>query len=261
MTLPSLANSPTKEKIINIISANWPITAKGIHRILKKDDNISITYQAIHKALKELIQNDILEKDNSGYALNRKWVKELGEFTQKVEEEFEGRKNKSEIKTFKKIVFENHSKYIKFTIDFMEELIRKEKKLNVTFYFRHVPYPNVLSKEDVLKLRPIMRRIKWTINSHESTELDEWHAKLWRRFGIKVKTGTGLLADRLAIMNDYIINAYVAEKLNKGWDNSYNVKNISDFDMTGIMEAINSPRSKTIAIIFQDAELAKMLRK
>src|SRR3989344_5662862 len=113
--IPSLANSPTKEKIIDLISENSPITARKIYWILRKDNKISISYQAIHKALQELMQNNILEKSPDGYQIDKNWIKKLSEFSKRIEEGLDGKNKKNETKTMRKIVFENHSDYIKFT--------------------------------------------------------------------------------------------------------------------------------------------------
>ena len=193
--------------------------------------------------------------------INKDWIKQLGEFSQKVEEDLESVHQKKEIKNINKIVFENHYEYIKFTIDFMEEIAKKENKLKVTFHYRHAPYPNVLSKEDILKLKPIMPKIKWTILSKCSTPSDLWHAKLWEKIGVQVKTGADVLADRLIIINNYIINAYVPKEAIVKWDNSYSANKASDFNMTETMEAISNKKYRTIVTIFEDKEIAQLLHQ
>ena len=54
--LSILGSNSTKESIIELISEKWPLSAKKIHNILRKDYHLSLTYQATHKALKELNQ-------------------------------------------------------------------------------------------------------------------------------------------------------------------------------------------------------------
>ena len=259
MALPSLSNSPTKEKIIELLSNRWPLTAKKIYRSLLKEYNLSITYQAIHKSLQELIQNSILEKTKEGYQISKEWIKNLGNFSKKIEEELSSEKQKKEIKTMQKFIFENHSEFVKFTIDFMEETIKKEKKLKITFLYRHVPYPNVISREDIQRLKSIMPKTKWTILSRYSTPLDLWHAKLWKNFGVFAKTGADISEDRVIIINNHIIHAYVPNKSIKKWDDSYAINKASEFDITETMEAISNSKFKTIATLFEDKELARFL--
>ena len=112
----------TKGSIVELLSREWPLTAKKIYNNLIKNYHLSMTYQAAHKALKELIEKNVLNKTKEGYLINKEWAKQLGEFSQKVEEELKSVHQKREIKTIQKIVFENHSEYIKFTIDFIEEI-------------------------------------------------------------------------------------------------------------------------------------------
>ena len=58
----SFGGNPTKETVIELLSREWPLTAKKIYRRLVKGYNISITYQAVHKSLTELTEKKILEK-------------------------------------------------------------------------------------------------------------------------------------------------------------------------------------------------------
>ena len=257
MAIPSLSNSPTKESIIEMLSQEWPLTAKKIyHRVSK---NISITYQATHKALQELAEKKIIEKSKEGYQISKEWIKHLGDFSQKIENELENSNQKKEIKTMQKIIFENHSEFVKFTIDLMEQIIKKEKKLKITFLYRHIPYPNVISREDIQRLKSIMPKTKWTILSKSNTPLDQWHAKLWKNFGVQAKAGVNISEDRMIIINNHIINAYVPNESIKKWDDSYAIKEASEFDISDTMEAISSTKLKTIATLFEDKELAKML--
>ncbi|MDO8556103.1 MAG: hypothetical protein Q7R96_02935 [Nanoarchaeota archaeon] len=261
MSIPPLVYSPTKERIIELISQKWPITARKIYRGLIREHRISITYQAIHKALQELIQNGILEKTSHGYVINKSWIKKLDDFSRRIGDKIDDKNGNKKIKAMQRIIFEDHSKYIKFTVDLMEEIVKKDNQLTMVFYFRHVPYPNVLSNEDILRLQKIMPKIKWTIFSNKSTLLDEWHAKLWRKFGVRVKTGSNILEERMIMMNDYIINAYTTSESDREWDKSYELKKISDFDMAGTLEAMNNLKYKTIVTVFRDKELSKMLAR
>jgi len=84
---PIPGSSSTKEKIIELLSEKWPLTAKKIYRNLLRNYRLSITYQATHKALKELAENGILEKRKEGYLLNKEWVTKLGDFSEKIKDE------------------------------------------------------------------------------------------------------------------------------------------------------------------------------
>ncbi len=255
-----LGASSTKSSIIEILSKKWPLNAKKIYRELTKNYHLSITYQAIHKALKELTGNKILEKEKEGYLINKEWVAKLGDFSEKLTAELENFKQKREIKMIQKINFNNHRGFIKFHRELMEEIVRKEKKLNMVFLYRHVPSPNVMSNEELERMRKIMPKINWTILSKNDTPVGRWLAKQWKRMGVKVKLGADISADRMMILNDYIMNVYTSKKAIKLWDKNYSVKNIKDFDTTIVSKAILDPDYKTVMTILKDKEISSLLR-
>jgi len=255
-----LGVSSTKSNIIELLSQKWPLTAKKIYGELSKNYSSGITYQAMHKALKELTESKILEKTKEGYLLNKDWVSQLGNFSEKLSAELESTSQKREVKTFQKIIFNNHREFIKFHRDFMEEIIKKEKKLDMVFHYRHVPFPHVMSNEEIKRTKNLMPKLKWTILSKKDTVVGRWLAKQWENMGVKIKFGVDISSDRLMILNDYIFNVYTSKEAIEFWDKNYSVKRIEDFDTSMVTEAILNPKYKTIMIIMKDKELASLLR-
>src|SRR3989344_136975 len=111
-----LGSNSTKENIIELLSTKYPLSAKKIHNILKKDYNLSLTYQATHKSLTELNKKNILEKRKQGYELNKEWIKNLRDTSKKIISDLEDKDKKREVKTCEKIVFKNHSDFIKWNV-------------------------------------------------------------------------------------------------------------------------------------------------
>lgn len=255
-----LGASPTKSNIIEILSKKWPLGAKKIYGELTRNYHLLITYQAVHKALKELTENKTLEKKREGYLINREWVTKLGDFSEKLTAELEDFEQKREVKMIQKIKFNNHREFIKFHREFMEEIVKKEKKLKMVFYYRHVPSPNVMSNEELERMRKIMPKISWTILSKKDTAVGRWLAKQWKRMGVEVKLGVDISADRMMILNDYIMNVYTSKEAIKLWDKNYSVKNVKDFDTTIVTKAILNPDYKTIMTILKDKEISSLLR-
>ena len=251
----------TKEKIIALLSEKWPLTARKIYRNLFGKNGLSITYQAVHKSLKELTENLVLEKKKDGYLINKEWVRKLGEFSEKIKTDLEDSDKRREVKTVHKITFSNHSEFIKFHLGLIEKVIREEKKLNMIFYFRHVPSPNVLSTEDIKRLKPIMPKLNWTIASKYANPLGNWNAKYWRRLGVKVIVGKDIPTDsRMIIMNDYVVNIFSSKDAMKLWDKIYSVKDIHNADVHQITKGDLNREYKTILTIMKDKEIADLLK-
>ncbi len=261
MAIGSLfGGSSTKEKIIEILSKNWPLSAKKIYNQLLKEYHLSITYQATHKALKELFENNILEKRKDGYLLNKEWAEKLESFSEKIKDELEQENENKEIKTVQKLTFNNHIEFLKFHLGFMEEIVKKDKKLDMIFHYRQAPYPHVLSNEQITKMKKIMPKVKWTIYVKKDNSMGRWCARQWEKMGVKVIFNPEISEDRMMFLNDYILNVYTSKASLKAWDDSYDIKDVNDFNVNSTIEDISDPKFKTIVTIMKDKELANLLK-
>lgn len=63
----------SKELIVQILSEEWPLNLKKIHSKMKKQGK-NVSYQAIHKTLKEMVANYVIKKDGREYQINMEWV-------------------------------------------------------------------------------------------------------------------------------------------------------------------------------------------
>lgn len=77
-------NGKTSEIIILILSEEWPLSLKQIHKRVRRKYGINVTAQAIHKNLKALNESRVLERENQGYKINIKWVESLSSFSENI---------------------------------------------------------------------------------------------------------------------------------------------------------------------------------
>ncbi len=88
LTIPLTGNKKTvKDAIISILASEWPLSAKKIYHRVRKMKRVS--YQAVHKALKELTDESILEKTNKNYRISLSWIKSMEDFLNKLEVSYE----------------------------------------------------------------------------------------------------------------------------------------------------------------------------
>ena len=60
--------------IIQLLSEEWPLTLKQIHSKLKRRGK-TISGQAVHKTLKEMVKNNLLKRTtNLEYKINLHWI-------------------------------------------------------------------------------------------------------------------------------------------------------------------------------------------
>lgn len=66
-----------RETIISILSNEFPLNIRKIYNKVKKEHNLNVSYQAVFKIIKEMVDDRILEKIEREYKLNIKWIKEV----------------------------------------------------------------------------------------------------------------------------------------------------------------------------------------
>lgn len=76
----------SKEISISILTQRWPLSAKQIYKLLKKE--LPITYQAVHKSLHELVDSKIVIKKAKEYCLNPDYITKMRKHWTAVEEKY-----------------------------------------------------------------------------------------------------------------------------------------------------------------------------
>lgn len=106
-----------RETIISILSREFPLSIKKIYNKVKREHSLNVTYQAVFKIIKEMLDDNILEKSEKEYKLNINWIKDL----------------ENELEIIKRNYVENNTeksdKYIQKRVnEFVSELGPKIKK-------------------------------------------------------------------------------------------------------------------------------------
>lgn len=78
-------HSSTRDKIITILASQPGQNTKQINNALKKQYAINVTYQAVHKTLKQMIDEGILRTDGRDYLINAGWLEKIKSFINKTE--------------------------------------------------------------------------------------------------------------------------------------------------------------------------------
>tara|TARA_Y100000310_G_scaffold314887_1_gene364741 strand:- start:4860 stop:5705 length:846 start_codon:yes stop_codon:yes gene_type:complete len=79
--LPKLTPKTVKEKIIVILSSEFPLTIKELKQKIKHSFNQSVSYQSVHKELNQLMIDEIIISKDKKYLLNVEWIRQVGLFS------------------------------------------------------------------------------------------------------------------------------------------------------------------------------------
>ncbi len=81
-----------KNIIINLLALKSPQNTNDLHKLIKKDFKLNLSYQAIHKTIKQLVKEKCLLEHQKNYSINPEWIKEVSNFVKKIEAGVQGKK-------------------------------------------------------------------------------------------------------------------------------------------------------------------------
>jgi len=178
-SLCSWKEDSVKGSIIQILAEEWPLTVKEIFQKTKQDFGKDVSYQAVHKAVQELVLRKVLSEETRTYLINPLWLQEIETFASltldKYSENQLPKASKQRGKQCKVQVYDSADSFYKL----MVPLLRKGKE----FRFSTKSPSLVISKEEeqtparkkyVEELKKAIERgakIKYLISSDATKEL------------------------------------------------------------------------------------------
>ncbi len=256
----------TKQKIIDLLSNEWPLSAKQIHEKLQKLYALEISYQAVHKTLKEMEEEKTIE-NKKGYQLNIEWIQK----TKKIFENTEKRyleKGKIQIpKDFNGSIEIEFDNYTTFCVSMAELLLSRqlakpeEKDAICTLEYGWFPFKiNVQHFKllaEMMLANPGSKNIIRT-----KTPFGEWIKKQYNKINaISAPIGTKIdIEEDLFIQGDHLIEVKFDEKTKRLIEKYYKKwKNLEDnFKEFGLKP---EPKIKITVKITKNPEMAKYFRK
>ncbi|MCK4715006.1 MAG: hypothetical protein KAT35_05485, partial [Candidatus Aenigmarchaeota archaeon] len=83
-----LTRQDTKSLILQILAKDWPLSAKEVYNKARTRHGLDITYQGVHKILRQLVLEDALSFENNKYALRLDWIRNLRKFGEAAERSY-----------------------------------------------------------------------------------------------------------------------------------------------------------------------------
>lgn len=78
----------TKKLIVELLGSEWPLSSMKIYNRLKNNYSFSITYQAVYKAICELVEENVLQKEGKEYKINIEWINSIEALGRKLREHY-----------------------------------------------------------------------------------------------------------------------------------------------------------------------------
>jgi len=263
LNLPKInsKNGSTKDNIIKIISQKQPLSAKEIHNRLKREYAATVSYQAAHKMLGEMMKEEILKKNGEGYKINKEWIQKIKKYSENLENIYEkGEQIDFRINNYSKIIFNKYIEFCRFLVH--EFLLATSSKEPGICFWRHVIAPYGINEKDHEALKVILNSEEHYALCKNNTFLDNWFSNYLQELGKKCFNGIEYSTQNdLYIQRDLLMQLFFKPAFNKKIDLFYKkVKQFKDFKPSEYLELLNE-KTEITAIIVRDKELTDAFRR
>ena len=195
ITLPFGKEDNVKNLVFSILIKEYPLKIIELTNFIKKRYGKSVTFQAVRKAILQLVDEGVLINQNNQFRINKEWVsqskKQLDELYLELNKEKITPKSidsiKGEVSVF---VFDSLNKMMKFWEDIIDDWFENFKKgePNINCYQGTHSWEGLLhtDRERTMMGRLKEKGIKSYALSIGNTPLDRYLWKFYSSVGLKV---------------------------------------------------------------------------
>jgi predicted transcriptional regulator len=271
--MTALASSKIEENnaknfVISILGEEWPLSAKIIYNRIRKG-GLDVSYQAVHKTIKKLVEKDVLVRKGREYSLNIIWIQKQREFAERIEKAYKnGQQNLlSLFKGNQSSNFMVGSIYelYRFVLDFTEYLqLNEPQSTEIAIdHWDHVWWVLAGSEKEHEKFRSILRRFKVKyILCKGNTECDRMLLKFFTELkGANIKAKLGVNYPKscdVLIAGDFVIQVYFPVEMRSLFDKIYDsFSGKFDANLAKMYEENISRKAEINVQVSRSPELAK----
>ncbi|MBU2476150.1 hypothetical protein KKG83_01630 [Candidatus Micrarchaeota archaeon] len=258
----------TKQKIIDLLSNEYPLPAKSIHSRLQRLYSTEISYQGVHKLLKEMEDHKIIERRKQEYLLSLEWIQKSKKMMERVEQKY--------LQNQKIVIPEDFSGSIEIEFDSMTELYvsaaallasrqlfkgSQDPKVVATLEYGWWPFKFKFEQVELL-YRMSNANPKGKCIIRTKTSFGEWIQSQYGKVGgVCAPIGTAIdINEDLIVQENYLIEVKYAEETKKIIKHYYNKwKGLNDmYNEFGLKP---EPKTHSVMRITKNPEMANYLRK
>lgn len=260
----------TKDQVINVLSYDWPLSARQIYSMLKRQYKVNITYQAAYKAISEMTGEKILEKTSKGYHLNLDWVKDIHDQTEIIRVNYyseqrafltDTKTKESSIRVFTFKTWFDAEKYLYYLQK--NYILRAKEKQIICFHHDHEWRPLFYLRAEynwIKKLQELGH--KTFILCSGNYPIDKWAAQIYKSFGAKVKLSAKCAdTNEVMIFSDLVIQIYIPEDLKMQlralWKT---IKHPDQLDIEFLIKNVFEKKAELKVVINKDVRIANQIK-
>lgn len=272
ITLPQLeSQKKAKDLTISILAMKHPLSSKKIYNEIKRRYGYSVTYQAVHKTISQLLEQGVLVKEDMEYSINMQWIDEISKFVEKMKESYEKQKkypfgivDMQTSENMQMIVFSNFLGAEMFNLKLLDNYCSNPKnKKPFCAHIQHIKRPVFQSGQafETLKIFKKTKIDKYILVKGD-TFIDKWCVDFYQGV-FNYKLGVDVAKDHeIHILGDTVTQIHIPLEISKKINFIYNnTGRISDVKVPEVYNNIYEKKSKVQLLIYKNPEIAEQLRQ
>jgi hypothetical protein len=271
---PGEESKNVKDLVFSILSAEYPLSIIELTNRIQRNYNISVTYQAVRKAIEGLLEQGVLLKQGKKYSVDKDWIFKLRSFFDQLLTRYdEGRStNEFTVEPGK----ENYAVYTLpslFELDvfwgdvlwYLTDHLTPQEDRNHVYVEYYAWWMLInLGRETKLVEHCVKKKVKVHMVLSRDLPLNRWAAKIYSDMGYRMK----IAADRdsgeyivINILGDTVLQIrYPAAIIKKVRSFFEKYSTTQDMSMKEITEIAHSP-CEIKFIVFRNPTIARNLRE
>lgn len=249
-----------KQNIIKLLMQENILSTSQLHNLLEKQMSISISYQAVHKTLKQMIEEKILEKNTKNYSINNDWVKELKQFTSSLENSLNEKKS-PDAQTIN-LTFNSVYELYQFVLKRFDAATATTNDTTIACAQLEHLYrwcPLTASKREHEIIKKFSQKINAFVACNGKTTADEWVSEYYQKAGWKTKLGAKCSnSSDIIVHDDTLVQVFFPQQVKTMFKQKLEkAKNISQLNINEIYDVIFHTKTQIPVIITKNKLLAQ----
>lgn len=275
LTLPQPGKqSTTKDYVITILGYDWPLSIKKIFNLSKKRYAHKVTYQAVFKAVNELLDGGVLERNGEGYQINLRWLKQIHRYTESVETNYytknrlniiEGVKDARKEGNINVLTFESFFDLEKYLYYLQKHhILSTKEKETVCVHHAHEWRPLFYLRAEYNWIRTLKKAGHSTfVLCAGNTPVDKWCADFYRSIGCNIRVGVNCASPcEMMVFGDTVIQIYLPGEIRDSLDKAFaKVDDLRKLSARALVEDVLEKKTEIKVFVNQDHDLAEQMRK
>src|SRR3989344_5382857 len=271
--LPFGDKDNVKNLVFSILTTEYPLNLITLTNLIKKQYGRDVTFQAVRKAVLQLVGAGVLSRTEKQFFINKEWVRESKGFIDNLYQKLNSKQSSKSTESIggqvSVFTFNSLNEMMKFwqhLIDDWYKKFNKEEYAYNCYQAAHLWEGLLHSDNERLIMHQLKTKgIKSYILTTGNTPLDKQIVNFYKKIGIKTyiepSSSSFYKSYYVGTYGDLVVQSRYPEEIVKNLDMFFkHNKKLSDLDLVELSEIVNKKMEVKLTVI-RDINMAKQINK